>query len=287
MAYDAGFDVVVPYEKVTVETVRQLVQDTMFSRGPKGMQHTCFLIGGSDLAKSKELSKVIITTMFPPFEAKVMIDPRGAYTTAAALVAKMEHGIENLRIKSLARTKVVILAGTGPVGKVAAVLCARLGCDTYITSRDASRAKLIVHEIAEESGLRIEGLKASIDAEIYSAISDAMVVICTGPPRVTLMSSDVLARLEGRKLVLDTNVIPPFGVDGLKPKDDLREIQPGIYGIGAIAVGELKYRVEKEMLKDARQATKGVYDYEYAFRKARKLLRSRPVLPILKLRYEA
>jgi len=276
MAYDAGFDVVVPYEKVTVDIAKQLVQDTMFSRGPKGMRHTCFLVGGNDLAKSRQISKAIMTTMFPPFEAKVIIDPRGAYTTAAALVAKIEYSLRKLRMKFPAKAKVVILAGTGPVGKVTAVLCAKLGYDTYVTSRDASRARSVVQEVAEESQFRIGGLKASNEAEVRDAIGDALAVICTGPPGVTLISSDMLARLEGRKLVLDVNAISPFGVEGLNPNDDLNEIQPGIYGIGANAIGELKYRVEKEMLKDARLAAKGTFDYDYALRKARKILKIRP-----------
>lgn len=276
MAYDAGFDVVVPYGGVTVGIAKQLVQDTMFSRGPKGMRHTCFLVGGGDLAESKRISNAITATMFPPFEAKLIVDPRGAYTTAAALVAKIEYSLKKLKIKFLAKAKVAILAGTGPVGKVTAVLCAKLGYDTYVTSRDASRVRSVVQEIAEESRLHIGGLKASNKTEVRDAIGDALVVICAGPPRVTIVSNDILARLEGMKLILDVNVISPPGVEGLNPDDDLREIQPGIYGIGANAIGKLKYRVEKVMLKDARQAVKGTYDYDYALRKARKLLETRP-----------
>jgi len=276
MAYDAGFDVVVPYERVTVDIAKQLVQDTMFSRGPKGMRHTCFLVGGRDLSKSRQISRAIMATMLPPFEAKVVIDPRGAYTTAAALVAKIECGLRKLRIKFPDKAKIVILAGTGPVGKVTAVLCAKLGFDTYVTSRDVGRAKSVVQEIAEEPRLRIGGLKALNEADVREAIHDAAVVICTGPPSVTLVSRDILAQLEGRKLMLDVNAISPFGVEGLNPNDNLREIRPGIYGIGANAIGELKYRVEKEVLKDARQAVKGTYDHDYAFQKARKLLNTKP-----------
>ncbi len=273
MAYDAGFDVVVPYARVTVDIAKQLVEDAMFSRGPKGMRHTCFLVGGSDLAESKQIFNTITATMFPPFYAKVIVDPRGAYTTAAALVAKMEYSLKRLRTKFPAKVKAVILAGTGPVGKITAVLFAKLGYDTYVTSRDDSRIRSVVREFAEESRLQIGGLKASNAAEVRDAIDDAGVVVCAGPPRVTMVSADILAQLEGPKLILDANAISPFGVEDLNPEDDLREIRPQIYGIGANATGKLKYRVEKEILKDARQAVKGTYDYDYAFHKARKLLK--------------
>lgn len=274
MAYDAGFDVVVPYGRVTADTTKQLVQDAMFSRGPKGMRHTCFLVGGSDLSESKRISNAITAIMFPPFEAKVIVDPRGAYTTAAALVAKTEYSLKGLRIKFPAKVKVVVLAGTGPIGKVTAVLFAKLGYDTYVTSRDDRKVRSVVREVAEESRLHIGGLKASNEAEVRGAIYDAGVVICAGPPRVTMVSADILARLEGPKLILDANAISPLGVEDLNPDDDLAEIRPEIYGIGANATGRLKYRVEKEMLRDARQAVRGIYGYDYAFQKARKLLKS-------------
>jgi len=36
MALDAGYNAVVPYTGVTLEEVTALVQDAIFSRGPKG-----------------------------------------------------------------------------------------------------------------------------------------------------------------------------------------------------------------------------------------------------------
>ena len=35
MAIDAGYDVVIPYTAVTLEEVTALIQDAIFSRGPK------------------------------------------------------------------------------------------------------------------------------------------------------------------------------------------------------------------------------------------------------------
>ena len=46
MAIDAGYDVVIPYTAVTLEEVTALIQDAIFSRGPKGVKHTGIFIGG-------------------------------------------------------------------------------------------------------------------------------------------------------------------------------------------------------------------------------------------------
>jgi len=35
MAYDAGFNVVVPYENISTEDAKKIVQDAIFSRDPK------------------------------------------------------------------------------------------------------------------------------------------------------------------------------------------------------------------------------------------------------------
>ena len=47
MAVDAGFDVVVPYTRVELKDVVPLIQDAIFSRGPKGVKATGAFIGGA------------------------------------------------------------------------------------------------------------------------------------------------------------------------------------------------------------------------------------------------
>ena len=42
-----------------------------------------------------------------------------------------------------------------------------------------------------------------------------------------------------------------LGVEGLDPNDDGKEIKPGVYGIGAIAIDKLKVKTESEMIKYA------------------------------------
>lgn len=272
LAYDAGFDKVVPYENVGPEEAKTIALDTIFSRGPKGVKHSCFLIGGSDLKKAKEVLKVILQSMTPPFETTVIIDPRGAYTTAAAIVAKVEHEAKEVGIDSLKGEKTVVLAGTGPVGRVTAKLLAQLNSKVYITSRTKEKAERTATEISEEYGVEIEGIQASNQDEVYDAIKNSTIIIATGKAGIELISKETLAKLEGTKLIADINAFPPLGVAGIKPKHDMNEIRQDIYGIGALTVGDLKYRLEQEILTDAQEKDKGVFNYDYAFEKARNLL---------------
>ena len=48
MAADAGYQIIVPYSDVTIDGIAGLTQDTIFSRGPKGVARTGIFIGGRD-----------------------------------------------------------------------------------------------------------------------------------------------------------------------------------------------------------------------------------------------
>jgi len=51
----------------------------------------------------------------------------------------------------------------------------------------------------------------------------------------------------------------------------MKEIAQGIFGIGALTVGDLKHKLEKEILREARSNGEEIYDYNLALQLARKL----------------
>jgi len=272
LAYDVGFDAVIPYGGVKVDDARGITQDALFSRGPRGVKRSTFLIGGKSLEEAERILAVVKECMFPPFEASVVIDPHGAYTTSAALVAKVEEGMKRLGMKG--DVKAVVLAGTGPVGMASASLLSQLGLRVYLTSRKEERAKKSAQEILQRWGARVEGIQVNDQEKTFEVLKDASVVVASGTPGVELVSEQTLERLaEGRRIMVDVNAVPPSGIAGLRPDYDLKEFRPGSFGIGALAVGRLKNKTEKEILRRARLAGKGVYGLEYALRTARELLR--------------
>jgi Methylene-tetrahydromethanopterin dehydrogenase, N-terminal. len=104
IAYDSGFDIVVPIAQVEAKSVTALTQDAMFPRGVKGVGHTTIFVGGKDVDEAKKILKNVKKSMFPPFEISIIVDPRGGHTTASALVAKIdnvlsEKGFEGLKGK--------------------------------------------------------------------------------------------------------------------------------------------------------------------------------------------
>src|SRR3972149_234872 len=244
---------ILAYSNVAPEDSKRIIQDAMFPRGPDGAKQTKLFIGGYDVEKAIQILEITKKSMFPPFELAVIVDPRGAYTTASAAVAKtlltsIEKGLGDFKGKT-----VTVLAGTGPVGQVASRLYAMEGANVVVTSRDLARSTAVANKINEEVGANLaHGVKASAPNEIGAAIKDSQVILSAGAAGVALLPSNVLNEYGKQcKVVADINAVPPLGVEGLKSTHDNKEILSGVWGIGALAIGTFKNKVEAEVFKRA------------------------------------
>ncbi len=274
MAYDAGFDIVVPISRMTADKVPKLVQDAIFSRKPKAP--TTFFIGGSDIKEGEKIAKEVVKSLVTPFECPVIIDPRGSHTTASAVVAKTIEVARKHEFPELSGRKIVCLAGTGPVGQISALIASKLNAKVVITSRREQFVKDLVKRLTNKAGkgaTEIIGETANSEEQFLKIVKDADVIWSVGKAGIQILSEKIMKQLPPNKIVVDINLVPPFGIEGLKPKHDNEEIYPGIFGIGALAIGRLKSKSEGQILKEATN-TKGlkVFDYNYAFEVAKNLL---------------
>lgn len=265
---------VLKYESVTVEDAEKIVHDMMFPRGPEGAKHTKVFINGRDFDRANHILQRIKESMFPPFELSVIVDPRGAYTTATAAVAKtlglsLDKGFGKLEDK-----KVTVLAGTGPVGQTAARLYVSEKADVTVTSRSIHRASSVAEKVNEEfEGDRARGVEAKTPREIGEAIENAEIVLSAGAAGIQLLSMETLKEY-GRncEIVADINAIPPLGVEGLESEADGEEITPKVLGIGALAIGKLKNKVEAQLIRKAAEEPKGIFDYKVAYQIAKEAI---------------
>lgn len=264
------------YSNVTPEDAKRIIQDAMFPRGSGGAKHTKIFIGGQDVEKALEILEVIKKSMFPPFELAVIVDPRGANTTASAAVAKtlalsMEKGFGDFNGKTVS-----VLAGTGPVGQIAARLYAMEGGNVIVTSRKMARATEVANKINEEIGTeKGRGMQAATPDEIGEAIRQADIILSAGAAGIQLLPLNVLKDYGKRcKVVADINAVPPIGVEGLKPTEDCVEFLPSKWGIGALVIGSFKSKIEAELFKKAVESPKGIFDYKVAYEIAKSILPS-------------
>jgi hypothetical protein len=265
------------YENVTVEDAEKIVYDALFPRGPEGAKHTKIFINGRDFKRANEILEKTKRCMIPPFEIAVIIDPRGAYTTATAAVTKTLELSLAKGFGDFENKVITVLAGTGPVGQTAARLYASEKATVIVTSRSLQKASSVVTKINEEfEGERVRGVEAQTPQEVGVAIEKADIVLAAGAAATELLPLEILKKFGKRcRIVADINAIPPLGVEGLDSNADGTEVAPNTYGIGALVIGKLKNKVESRLIKRAVEEPKGVFDYKIAYEIAKKATASK------------
>ena len=267
-AYDVGFDIVLPFSGVTVDEITALVQDAMFPRGPKGAKYTTIFFGGSDLDAVEKMAKKARKTMFPPFQLSIAVDPKGAHTTSSAIVAKVLEALAT-KDETLAGKKAAVLGGCGRVGRVTSRILAKEGAEVTILDI-VEEVTDVAEKISEMVDGKVEGVMATSPEEIVSVARDCEILIAAGPAGVELVPEEFVPRLEKCLVAADVNAVPPAGIAGIKAKYDKRE-KNGILTIGALAIGNLRNKIEAKMLQTAMESEGAFLDYTNGFEFAKEL----------------
>jgi len=272
MAADAGFDVIVPYTDVDLKEVTGLVQDAMFSRAPQDGKRTAVLIGGRDPLLAVDMLDAARKAMIPPhFEISVMADPSGAFTTAAGMVAVVEHHLK-AKGTGLEGKRVAVFGATGPVGGVAGLIAAKAGAKVTLVGYDGlQRVSSRCDQFGERFGVALRPADGSDPEKNAAAAADAEVVLAAGRAGTQILSKEQLARAKHLLAAVDVNAVPPSGLGGLDAFASGTPIEgtPGA-GFGALAVGNVKFQTEHALLASMRDAEPRRYiGVEEAFEAAR------------------
>ena len=278
MAYDAGWDKCVPYTEIEVDDVEGLVQDAIFSR-PPGINKTGIFVGGRDPHKAIDMLKICKKSLVPPFTLSAFADPSGAFTTAAGMIAKVEDALKNKFDQDFLGQKIVVFGGTGPVGCIAGILAASAGAKVVIMGRKKEKCEELANFCKEnylDSSANISG--ASND-EFDSLIAEVDVVLASGAAGIQLVSEEQLNIATSLKVAADVNAVPPSGVTGLDAMQDCKELTAstsGALGIGALAIGQVKYQAQSKLLKKMANSEEPIFlDFHDALELAREYVSSK------------
>jgi methylene-tetrahydromethanopterin dehydrogenase len=279
MAYDAGFDAVVPYSSVTLAEVPSLVQDVIFPRSPKDLRRSAILVAGRDAGIAMDMVDSAKEAMVPPFEVSILADPSGAFTTAAAIVACVERQLRHHHHMELAGARVVVFGGTGPIGIATGIIASLAGAHPTLVdylSIDAALSK--ASEYNRRCGTSLRGAYGCSDADIARLVSRQDVVICTAKAGVQVLSASVLEDASQLKVAADINARPPAGIEGINPKDNGSPTQyataaSGAVSVGPLTIGKVKSGTQQALLRSMLETEKPIYlDFGQAFRIARQLV---------------
>jgi len=274
MAYEAEFDGVIPYTEVHLEDIHTLTQDTIFSRGPTGVKRTGIFIGGREFGLAMDMLHRAKVAMVPPFEVSVFVDPSGAITTAAALIACIEVWVKKKTGDNLKGKNIHILGGTGPVGVCAGILASNCGANAFLASH---RGKKVAQEVANEYNSRfsvnMQGEDFGSEEAILNLLKTSDVMVGSARAGIQILSKAQLKHAKRLVVAADVNAVPPLGIEGVDINDMGKELDftpKKAVGIGALAIGNVKYKVHYRMFQMMKTADKPLYlDHVQAFEAAR------------------
>ncbi|MDH5592358.1 MAG: methylenetetrahydromethanopterin dehydrogenase, partial [Gammaproteobacteria bacterium] len=137
-------------------------------------------------------------------------------------------------------------------------------------------------EFADEAKRRydvdLRATTAASEADKARLISNADIVFCTAKAGIQVLNASVLADAQQLKVAGDVNAVPPLGIEGVKLMDSGTPLihatnSSGAVGIGALAIGDIKYQLQQTLLKETLSSEKSVYlDFRNAFKDARTLV---------------
>jgi ribulose 1,5-bisphosphate synthetase/thiazole synthase len=239
VAYDAGADDIMSYGGITEGDVRDLIHGCIFTRGPKDLKNTAVWIGGNNMSAGEQLLAMAQDALFAPFSVSIMLDSNGSNTTAVAAVVKIEETLGDLQGK-----KVVILAGTGPVGQRAAGLLAKDGARVTITSRKPEQGDKARQFIGARFDVEVEAVALTDPSGLARVLDGAEILLNSGPAGVPMVPRSAWTAVKTLKMAVDLNAVPPLGIEGVEV-EDAGERREGVVAYGAFGVGNFKTKLHK------------------------------------------
>jgi len=195
------------------------------------------------------------------------------------MVAAVEHELITKFNTTLEGKNILALGGTGPVGQAAAVIAAQAGANVRIIGRQLEKAQHIADLCNNEFGDGKITITAGADADKAEYMKTADVVFATGAAGIELLSAELIASAPQLKVAADVNAVPPSGIAGVDAFHNGTPIEgsnSGAVGIGALAIGNIKYQAQNRLLKKMLETDRPVYlHFEHAFEVARAYIKSK------------
>ena len=273
MALDAGYDATASYTHVSLGEITDLIQDAMFSRSPRDAVRTGVFIGGKDALLALDMLDAAGKALFKPFEISLFADPAGSFTTAAAMIAVVEKTLKEKKDSALRGAAVSVFGATGVVGTASGVIAALEGASVTFVARDGmERASRHASEVNRRFGVNVAVADGSTTETKAAILAATEIVLCTAKAGVRVLDAAEIAGAAKLLIAADVNAVPPSGVEGVDAQANGTPLGGrGALGVGALAIGNVKYRTESGLFK---QMTESKTPLRLDFRQAYDLART-------------
>jgi hypothetical protein len=243
VAVDSGAERLFSYGGIDSGNVAGLVHGAIFTRGPADLKNTAIFVGGSNVTAGEQLANAVHNTFFGPMRVSVMMDSNGCNTTAAAAVVAAKKHVP------LNRSTALVLGGTGPVGLRVAQLLAGERCRVKLASRSHERAAEVCKTLSSRlDSAQLEPVAASDTDNCLAAAAGVDIVVAAGAAGVCFLPEGSLATINGLKIAIDLNAVPPAGLADVHANEKAGD-HDGVICYGALGVGGTKMKIHKQAIQ--------------------------------------
>ena len=170
--------------------------------------------------------------------------------------------------------KVSVFGAKGVVGGVVGLIAAEAGADVTLVGYDRSD---VVPRKSEEFSRRFSRsfkvADGSTEEGRRDAAAQADVVLAAGRAGTQILSRAELSAAKRLRVAADINAVPPAGIEGVEAKAKGAAYGEGAVAVGALAIGNVKFKVQHTLLDALHQTGKALFlDYREAFRVAREIV---------------
>jgi methylene-tetrahydromethanopterin dehydrogenase len=177
--------------------------------------------------------------------------------------------------ETLAKQTVIIFGASGTVGSTAALIAATQHATVQLVAhRDVASMQTYADKLHARYDVKLQVVDGTSDTTKKAALAHASVVICTAVAGVRVLKTADFMHSSNLKIMADVNAVAPSGIEGVQVMSDGEQIKNShIVGIGALAIGQLKYKTQQQLLQKLLTAEAPQHlNYQHAFAVARDLI---------------
>jgi methylene-tetrahydromethanopterin dehydrogenase len=190
------------------------------------------------------------------------------------MIAVVEKTLREKKNLGLDGVAISIFGATGVVGTAAGVIAALEGAHVAFVAHDASaRTTQRAAEAKRRFGVEIAVADGSTPESKAAAIAKTQVALCAAKAGVRVLEARHVTDARDLLVAADVNAVPPLGIDCVDVHANGAPLgDHGALGIGALAIGNIKYRTEFGLFKQMTESPKALrIDFRQAFALARTL----------------
>ena len=143
-----------------------------------------------------------------------------------------------------------------------------------VAHKNVEQTQTYADLLLEKYGFKLQVVDGINDAAKTLVLNNADIAICAAVAGVRVLETSHFVHSRNLKIIADVNVVAPSGAAGVEVMSDGGLINDTkVAGIGALMIGQLKYKTQQKLLQNMLASDVPVHlDFNNAFEVARDIL---------------